>query len=113
MEQSINRAPTSGRQLVLATFQEQQQAGAAMQALRARGVPEDNISVVVRHDSTEVSPQEMAALDRRSPGKCSVLCESGAQAAVGSSSGGTRAPRLGLSTTSCPSMRSTACTLTT
>jgi hypothetical protein len=81
MEQPLDQGRTTGPQLVLATFTSQQQAGAAIHALRARGVPEPNISVVVRHDTTEVSAQEMAAIDQEADA-------TGTDVAVGGMAGG-------------------------
>lgn len=81
MEQPRDQVRTTEPQLVLATFTSQQQAGAAIHALRGRGVPDQNISVVVRHDTPEVSAEEMAALDQEADA-------TGTDVAVGGMAGG-------------------------
>jgi hypothetical protein len=62
MQAPLNQEHT-GPQIVLATFEDQGRAGTAMEALRARGIPEGDVSVAVRHDNPEVSAEEMAELD--------------------------------------------------
>jgi hypothetical protein len=81
MEQPLDSGPLRGSQLVLATFEDRRQAGNAVQALRARGIPEQYISVVVRHDTPEVSVDAMAELDQEAD-------EVGTDVALGSAAGG-------------------------
>ncbi len=95
MEQPLDQVQTSEPQIVLATFEDQERAGQAVHALRARGVPADNISVAVRHDPPEVSAEEMAALDKEAE-------ETGADVAVGSAAGGLAGFVAGLALFSIP-----------
>ncbi len=97
MEQPLDQVQTSEPQIVLATFEDQERAGQAVQALRARGVPADNISVAVRHDPPEISAEEMAALDREAE-------ETGADVAVGSAAGGLAGFVAGLALFSIPGL---------
>ena len=97
MEQPLDQVRTTEPQLVLATFTSQQQAGAAIHALRGRGVPEQNISVVVRHDTPEVSAEEMAALDREADA-------TGTDVAVGGMAGGLAGFVAGLALFSIPGL---------
>ncbi len=97
MDQPLDQVPTTGPQLVLATFEEQEQAGTAVRALRARGVPEQHISLAVRHDAPEVSAQEMAAIDREADA-------TGTDVAVGSMAGGLAGFITGLALFSIPGL---------
>jgi hypothetical protein len=81
MEQPLDAAQLHDSQLVLATFEDRRQAGSAVQALRARGIPEQHISVVVRHDTAEVSPEAMAEFDQEAD-------EVGTDVALGGAAGG-------------------------
>ncbi len=97
MEQPLDQVRTTERQLVLATFAEQGRAGAAVHALRTRGIPDDNISVVVRHGEPEVTPEEMAALDREAEA-------TGTDVAIGSVAGGLAGFVAGLALFSIPGL---------
>ena len=95
MEQLSNQARLSEPQIVLATFENHEQAGTAVQALRGRGIPEANISVAVRHDPLEVSAEEMAELDKEAE-------DTGTDVAVGSAAGGLAGFVAGLALFSIP-----------
>lgn len=97
MEQPLDHVRTTEPQIVLAMFEDQKVAGEAVQGLRARGIPEQNISVAVRHDSPEVSAEEMAAIDREAE-------ETGADVAVGSMAGGLAGFVAGLALFSIPGL---------
>lgn len=97
MDQPLDQIQPGQTQLVLATFEQQQTAGEAVQALRARGIPEQHISLAVRHDSPEVSAREMAALDREAEA-------TGADVAVGSAAGGLMGFIAGLALFSIPGL---------
>lgn len=58
--------PADQPQLVVAVFEDRARADAAVQALRGRGVPDNDISVILRHDHTSITPDQMEAIDRES-----------------------------------------------
>lgn len=87
----------SGQQIVIATFEEQSQAQAAVDELRAQGIPPETISAVVRHNTTEVSDVEMAELDRESDAV-------GTDVAVGGTAGGVVGFLAGLALFSIPGL---------
>ncbi len=95
MEQPRNDISADGSQLVLGTFANQQRAGAAVQALRARGLADEQISAVVRHGEVEVTAQEMAALEREAESVATDV-------AVGSAAGGLAGFLAGLALFSIP-----------
>lgn len=97
MQQPIDQTRPDERQLVLGTFEDQSQAGAAVHELRNRGVAQDNISVVVRHDSPEVSAAEMTALDQEAEA-------TGTDVAVGGMAGGLAGFVAGLALFSIPGL---------
>ncbi len=97
MQQPIDQTRPDERQLVLGTFEDQSQAGSAVGELRKRGVAQDNISVVVRHDSPEVSAAEMAALDHEAEA-------TGTDVAVGGMAGGLAGFVAGLALFSIPGL---------
>ena len=97
MEQPLDQVKPTEPQLVLAAFDEQTRAGTAVHALRARGVPEENISVVVRHDQPEISAEEMAALEEEAEA-------TGTDVAVGSMAGGLAGFVAGLALFSIPGL---------
>ncbi len=51
-------------QLVLSIFTDRARAEAAVQALQQRGLANDQISVLFRHDDVTVSPEAAVAIDR-------------------------------------------------
>lgn len=51
-------------QLVLAIFADRARAETAVRALHERGFAADRISVLLRHDEVEISPEQAVALDR-------------------------------------------------
>jgi len=97
MEQSLGRISPDEPQIVLAIFRDQQQAGAAVQALRNHGVPEQRISVAVRHNEAEVTAQEMVELDREADAV-------GTDVALGSAVGGLAGFAAGLALFSIPGL---------
>jgi uncharacterized membrane protein len=97
MNQSLHSQPTTGPQLVLGTFDDQAHAGAAVQALRQHGVADERISLVVRHDTQEVSAEEMAAIDHEAQ-------STGTDVAVGSMAGGLAGFVAGLALFSIPGL---------
>ena len=79
---SANRAPAADEpQTIMAIFSERGRAEAAIQALRQRGIPQDRISLLVRHDDVAVTPEEAVAIDRDAE-------SAGTAVAVGSTVGG-------------------------
>jgi outer membrane lipoprotein SlyB len=90
-------AQSAARQIVIATFADRTQAQAAVDSLRGEGVPPETISAVVRHDEVEVSPEEMATLDRESE-------EVGTDVAVGGTAGGVVGFLTGLALFSIPGL---------
>ena len=97
MDQSPRDGATMEPQIVLATFADHERAGAAVKELRTRGVAEEEISVAVRHDRTEVSADELAALDREAEAV-------GTDVAVGSMAGGLAGFVAGLALFSIPGL---------
>lgn len=97
MQQPMDQTRPDERQLVLGTFEDQSQAGSAVRELRNRGVAEANISVVVRHDSPEVSAAEMAAIDQEAEA-------TGTDVAVGGMAGGLAGFVAGLALFSIPGL---------
>ena len=97
MQQPGDQAPVAEKQLVLATFEEQERAANAVHALRSRGIAEDVISVVVRHDGPEVSAEQMVELDREAEA-------TGTDVAVGSVAGGLAGFLAGLALFSIPGL---------
>lgn len=97
MEQPLDLRPTTPAQLVLGTFDDQARAGTAIHALRSRGVPEERISLVVRHDTPEVSAEELAAIDHEAEA-------TGTDVAVGSMAGGLAGFAAGLALFSIPGL---------
>jgi hypothetical protein len=97
MEQSPSDVTPTRPQLVLATFDERTPAAAAVNSLRERGVPDASISVVVRHDTPEISAEEMAALDKQADAI-------GTDVAVGSMAGGVAGFLTGLALFSIPGL---------
>ncbi len=68
-------------QLVLAIFTDRARAEAAVQALQQRGLADDQISVLFRHDDVTVSAEEAVAIDREAE-------STGTAVAVGGTVGG-------------------------
>lgn len=68
-------------QLVLAIFETRDRAEAAVLALQQRGFSADDISVLLRHDEPEISPQTMVELDREAEATSTTV-------AIGSTVGG-------------------------
>lgn len=97
MDQPLEQQPLTGARLVLGTFDDQARAGTAVQALRLRGIPEERISLVVRHDTPEVSAEEMAAIDQEAEA-------TGTDVAVGSMAGGLAGFVAGLALFSIPGL---------
>lgn len=60
-----NQAPAADEpQTIMAIFTERGRAESAVSGLRQRGIPEDRISLLVRHDDITVTPEEAVAIDR-------------------------------------------------
>lgn len=97
MDQPLEQQPLTGTQIVLGTFDDQARAGTAVQALRQRGIAEGQISLVVRHDTPEVSAEEMAAIDQEAEA-------TGTDVAVGSMAGGLAGFVAGLALFSIPGL---------
>lgn len=97
MEQPLHDALSTRPQIVLAIFTDESQAGRAVQTLRERGVPDQNISAIVRHEGPEVSAQEMITLDREADAI-------GTDVAVGSVVGGLAGFAAGLVLFSIPGL---------
>ncbi len=87
----------SGQQIVIATFGDQSHARAAVEALRAQGIPPETISAVVRHTTTEVAEAEMDEIDRESEAV-------GTDVAVGGAAGGVVGFLAGLALFSIPGL---------
>ena len=97
MHQPLDHGAMADTQIVLATFMDPERAGAAVNALRAQGVAEENISVAVRHDARDISAEEMAAIDREAEAV-------GTDVAVGSVAGGLAGFVAGLALFSIPGL---------
>lgn len=55
---------TTEPQVVLAIFDDRGHAEAAVRELQARGIPNERLSVLARHDDTTITPEQMVELDR-------------------------------------------------
>lgn len=53
-------------QVVLAIFDQPDHAQAAVRELQGRGIPKESLSVLVRHDETNITAQQMVDLERES-----------------------------------------------
>ncbi len=84
-------------QLVLAIFDDRTRAGAAIGALQEQGIAPERISAALRHDQTEVTPEQMAAIDQEAEA-------TGAGVAVGGAVGGLAGLLGGLALTAIPGL---------
>lgn len=84
-------------QLVLAIFDDRARAGAAIGALQEEGIPPERISAALRHDQTEVTPEQMAAIDEEAEA-------TGAGVALGGTVGGLAGLLGGLALTAIPGL---------
>lgn len=97
IEQPLDQVRPDDNQLVLAAFEDRDHAIGAVRTLRAQGVPEERISVAVRHDPAEVTPEEMAALDQEAEA-------TGTDVAIGGVAGGLAGFLAGLAIFSIPGL---------
>ena len=81
MEQTERTIHDPATQIVLAAYDAQSQANAAVDALRARGIPEAAISVALRDSTQETTAEELAEIDADSE-------STGTDVAIGSAAGG-------------------------